>query len=292
VPATVPLRELLTPGAGLIVPGAANALTARIIEHLGYPAVYLTGAGVANSFLGAPDIGLTTASEIVAHIAALREAVEIPIIADGDTGYGNALNAVRTVKLFERAGANAIQLEDQVFPKRCGHFDGKSVIPAQEMVQRIRAACEARSSSEFLIVARTDARAVEGLEAALERTAAYREAGADILFVEAPQSLEELRRIPQAVAGPYIVNIVYGGRTPHASAPTAGCAGLRRYPLCKRRYAGRDACNAANSGASALNGFAGWNREHDTGVRRTPSHRQTFPMVCSRVPLHNISLTQ
>jgi 2-methylisocitrate lyase-like PEP mutase family enzyme len=208
------LRSLLQPGKATIIPGAFNAMTARMIESVGFPVVYLTGAGVTNGHLGAPDLGLITASEMATHIAACREAVALPIIADGDTGFGNALNLVRTVRLYERAGANAIQLEDQVFPKRCGHFDGKGVVPKKEMVQKVRAAVDARASDDFLIIARTDARAVEGFDAALERAAAYREAGADVLFVEAPQSEEEMRAIPKALPGPHLANIVHGGKTP------------------------------------------------------------------------------
>ncbi len=208
------LKQLLVPGAGIVLPGAPNALTARIIESAGFPVVYMTGAGVANSYLGAPDMGLISVTEMVAHVQAIHEAVKIPLIADGDTGFGNALNLVRTIKLYERAGASAIQLEDQVFPKRCGHFEGKSVVPKDEMVQKIKAAVDARVDSDFLILARTDARAVEGMDAALERIAAYKEAGADLLFVEAPQSAEELRRIPKEVPGTHICNIVFGGKTP------------------------------------------------------------------------------
>ena len=208
------LRRHLSPGAGTIIPGAPDALTARIVEATGFPLVYVTGAGISNAYLGAPDLGLTTATEVTAHVAAIREAVAIPIIVDADTGFGNALNLQRTVRAFERAGANALQLEDQVFPKRCGHFDGKDVIPAAEMVQKIKAAVDARRDEGFLVIARTDARAVEGFDAALERAAAYGEAGADVLFVEAPHSVEELARIPAAVPGIHICNIVFGGKTP------------------------------------------------------------------------------
>lgn len=208
------LRELLVAGAGIVIPGAANALTARIIESAGFPIVYMTGAGVANTSLGAPDMGLTSVTEMAAHVAAIREAVEIPLIADGDTGFGNALNLIRTIKLYERAGANAIQLEDQSFPKRCGHFENKSVVAKQEMVQKIKAATDARRSQDFLILARTDARAIEGLDAALERMAAYKEAGADLLFVEAPLTRDELARIPKEVPGAHIANVVHGGKTP------------------------------------------------------------------------------
>ncbi len=229
------LRELLQPGAGLLLPGAANALAARLVEAAGFPAVYLTGAGVANGWLGAPDMGLTTATEVAAHVAACRDAVAIPIVADGDTGFGNALNLVRTVRLFERAGADAIQLEDQVFPKRCGHFDGKAVVPQAEMVAKIRAAVDTRRSADFLVIARTDARAVEGLPAALARAAAYREAGADLLFVEAPASEDELRAIPRELPGPHLCNIVHGGRTPM----------LPRETLAAMGYAGILYANAA-----------------------------------------------
>lgn len=207
-------RRLAQPGP-VVMPGAANALTARIIVECGYESVYVTGAGIANTFLGAPDIGLVTLTELAAHVRAIADAVpETPLLVDADTGFGNALNVQRTVRLLERAGAAAIQLEDQAAPKKCGHFDGKQLISTHEMTQKIRAAIDARSDPDTLIVARTDARAVEGFDAAIGRAAAYREAGADVLFVEAPQTVQELRAIPQAVAGPHLVNIVEGGKTP------------------------------------------------------------------------------
>lgn len=224
MPSSPTLRDALVRGAGIVMPGAPNALAARLVEGAGFPIVYLTGAGVANAWLGAPDLGLTTATEMAAHIAACREAVQIPIVADGDTGFGNALNLVRTVRLFERAGANAIQIEDQVFPKRCGHFEGKALVARAEMVQKVKAAVDARASADFLVIARTDARAVEGFEAALERAAAYREAGADVLFVEAPSSEEELRAIPARLPGAHLCNIVHGGKTP--MLPAAELAGM------------------------------------------------------------------
>jgi 2-methylisocitrate lyase-like PEP mutase family enzyme len=208
------LRRKLVAGAGLLVPGAANALAARIIEAAGFAAVYVTGAGLANAYLGVPDLGLTTATEVADHVAAIREAVSVPVIVDADTGFGNALNMGRTVRLLERAGANAIQIEDQVFPKRCGHFDGKDVVPAAEMVGKVKAAVDARHDAGLMIIARTDARATEGMEAALDRAASYAEAGADALFVEAPQSLDELRRIPRDLPGVHIANMVFGGKTP------------------------------------------------------------------------------
>ena len=232
---TQTLRALLSAGAGTLIPGAANALAARIIESTGFPAVYITGAGVANSYLGAPDMGLTTATEMVAHIAACREAVRIPIVADGDTGFGNALNLFRSVHQYERAGADAIQLEDQIFPKRCGHFEGKAVVSKEEMVAKIHAATDARRGAEFLIIARTDARAIEGINAALDRASAYQEAGADVLFVAAPQSEAELRAIPKQVPGVHLCNIVFGGKTPM----------LAREQLAAMGYAGILYANAA-----------------------------------------------
>jgi 2-methylisocitrate lyase-like PEP mutase family enzyme len=185
-----------------------------VVADLGFPAAYITGAGIANTFLGIPDNGLVTLSELVAHVAAIREVFPGPLMVDADTGFGNALNMVRTVKLLERAGANAIQIEDQVFPKRCGHFDGKAVIPAAEMVAKVKAAVDARSDARLLIVARTDAIATDGFAAAIERARAYRDAGADVTFVEAPQSLEEIADIPRLLPWPQIINIVLGGRTP------------------------------------------------------------------------------
>ncbi len=200
--------------SAMIVPGAANALFARIIADLGFPAVYVTGAGVANMRLGAPDIGLTTVTELAESTAAIADATDLPLIVDMDTGFGNALNVVRSVRLLERAGAAALQMEDQVFPKRCGHFAGKDVIPASEMVDKIRAAVDTRRDGDLQIVARTDARAIEGLDAALDRARRYIEAGADATFVEAPVSLDELRRIPAGLAVPQFANMVHGGKTP------------------------------------------------------------------------------
>jgi 2-methylisocitrate lyase-like PEP mutase family enzyme len=208
------LRQRLVRGAGVLLPGAANALAARLIVASGFEAVYVTGAGIANTALGVPDLGLVTLTELVDHVAAISDAVAVPLVVDADTGFGNALNLRRAVRLLERAGANAIQVEDQVFPKRCGHFEGKAVISAAAMVQKIRAAVDARRDADLVIIARTDARAVEGLDAAIDRAAAYREAGADILFVEAPQSVAELEVIPARLPGPHLANIVFGGKTP------------------------------------------------------------------------------
>jgi 2-methylisocitrate lyase-like PEP mutase family enzyme len=208
------LKRRLAAREAIVAPGAANAMTARVIEQLGFEVVYVTGAGVTNMSLGLPDLGLVTLSEIAEHVRAMAEVTSLPLIVDADTGFGNALNVHRTVRLLEQAGASAIQLEDQVFPKKCGHFAGKEVIPAVEMAAKIRAAVDARRDPDLQIIARTDARAVEGFEAALERAAAFIEAGADATFVEAPVSRDELAAIPRRFAVPQVANIVHGGKTP------------------------------------------------------------------------------
>jgi 2-methylisocitrate lyase-like PEP mutase family enzyme len=200
----------------LIAPGVYDALTALIAEHSGFDALYISGAGIAYSRLGRPDIGLVGMSEVVQTVALIRDRVGAHLIVDADTGYGNALNVQRTVRLLERAGANAIQIEDQDFPKRCGHLDDKVLISSQEMAGKIKAAVDARSSPETLIIARTDAVAVEGFDRALARAARYREAGADMLFVEAPREHDELERIAARLgkSAPLIANMVEGGKTP------------------------------------------------------------------------------
>ena len=194
------LRKLLGERKAVLLPGAANALTARVIEDIGFKAIYVTGAGVTNTSLGVPDIGLITLTELASHVSAMRDAVALPLIVDADTGFGNAINVGRTIQVLERSGANAIQLEDQEFPKRCGHFSGKSVIPRAEMVQKIRAAVDARIDPDLVIVARTDAIAVNGFEDAMERAAAYIEAGADMTFVEAPRTKEQIAEIPKRLS--------------------------------------------------------------------------------------------
>lgn len=209
------LRNRVFDGSGpLLLPGAPDALTARMLEDLGAEAVYVSGAGISNTYLGMPDVGLLTLTELVSHVSAMRDAVELPLVVDSDTGFGNAMNVRRTIRALERAGASAIQLEDQVMPKRCGHFVGKSVVTAEEMVQKIFAATDSRTDDNLLIIARTDARAEHGLAEACARARAYLAAGADIVFVEAPQTVAELREIPRLVPGPHIVNMVEGGRTP------------------------------------------------------------------------------
>jgi 2-methylisocitrate lyase-like PEP mutase family enzyme len=204
----------------LIAPGVYDALTALIAERAGFEALYVSGAGIAYTRLGRPDIGLVGMSEVAQTVAFIRDRVGAHLIVDADTGYGNALNVQRTVRLLERAGAGAIQIEDQDFPKRCGHLDDKALIPAEEMAGKIKAAVDARASTETLIIARTDAAAVEGFERALARSELYREAGADLLFIEAPRQRDELSRITQRLGDrtskpvPLMVNMVEGGKTP------------------------------------------------------------------------------
>jgi 2-methylisocitrate lyase-like PEP mutase family enzyme len=211
---TTKLKEIASRRQAVLAPGTANALFARVIEDLGYEVVYVTGAGIANMHLGVPDVGLTTLTEVANAVSAIADSVSVPIIADGDTGFGNAVNMVRTVRVLERAGAAGIQIEDQVFPKKCGHFTGKDVISLDEAVQKVKAAVDARRDQDFQIIARTDAIAAEGFERALERANAFIEAGADITFVEAPVSVIELARIPKDLSVPQVANIVFGGKTP------------------------------------------------------------------------------
>jgi 2-methylisocitrate lyase-like PEP mutase family enzyme len=238
------LRVKLDERRGLLVPGAANALAARIIEDLGFEAVYLSGAGVTNTLWGMPDLGFISLPEIAQHTATIREAVRIPVLVDAETGFGNALNVRHCVRVLERAGADAIQIEDQNMPKKCGHFSNKSVIPTEEMAGKIKAAVDARTSSDFLIIARTDALAVEGFEAAIERAERYIEAGADVTFVEAPESPDQIRRIPQRLSVPQVINVVVGGKTPILTQKELEGMGFGLVLICKccspgsdRRYA-------------------------------------------------------
>jgi 2-methylisocitrate lyase-like PEP mutase family enzyme len=201
-------------GGALLLPGVTNPLTALIASDIGYEALYLTGAGVANTNHGLPDLGLTNLTDVATALRAIRAVVDVPLVADADTGFGNAVNVYHTIRTLEAAGANAIQLEDQVFPKKCGHFEGKGVIPAAEMVAKIRAATDARRDANLQIVARTDARAIDGFDAAMERAQSYVDAGADILFVEALTSEAEIRALPRKLKYPHLINIVHGGKTP------------------------------------------------------------------------------
>ena len=221
-------RAMLKPGAAVILPGVANALAARVVADCGFGAAYVTGAGIANSFLGIPDNGLVTLTELTDHVVAIREVFAGPLMVDADTGFGNALNMRRTIQVLERAGADAIQIEDQIFPKRCCHFEGKEVISAAEMVAKVKAAADARSDADLLIVARTDMIATDGYEAAISRAHAYREAGADVTFVEAPKTPEQIAGIGR-LPWPQLVNIVLGGRTPelpNARLKELGFAGV------------------------------------------------------------------
>ncbi|MGE8317687.1 MAG: isocitrate lyase/PEP mutase family protein [Comamonas sp.] len=208
------LRKLVEARRGVLVPGAFNALSAKVIEDLGFEAIYVTGAGVTNMWFGMPDQGFMGLAEIADHTARIRDTVNVPLLVDADTGFGNALNVYHTVRTLERAGADCIQLEDQVAPKRCGHFSGKEVISTDEAVSKIKAAVDARRDADFLVMARTDAAATHGFEAAVERAQRFAEAGADILFVEAVTSADEIRALPQRLAKPQLMNMVLGGKTP------------------------------------------------------------------------------
>ena len=216
------LKALVEARNGLIVPGAFNALSAKVIEDLGFKAIYVTGAGVTNMWFGMPDQGFMGLHEIADHTARIRDAVGVPLIVDADTGFGNALNVRHTVRVLERAGADCIQFEDQVAPKRCGHFSGKEVISTKEAVSKIKAAVDARQDADLLIMARTDAAATHGFEAAIERAQRFAEAGADILFVEAVTQADEVRALPTRLAQPQLMNMVIGGKTPIFNAEQLG----------------------------------------------------------------------
>jgi 2,3-dimethylmalate lyase len=212
------LRELLDAGGTIVAPGAFDPLAARLVEEAGFPAVYMTGFGTSAALLGRPDVGLLTMTEMAGNAGRIADCVDIPVIADADTGYGNALNVIRTTAAYEAAGVAAVHIEDQVAPKKCGHMEGKLVIPAEEMAQKIRAAAEARAQPEFMIIARTDARAVEGLEAALDRARLYRQAGADGLFIEALTTEQEAAEAARAFPDvPLLFNWAEGGKTPPLS---------------------------------------------------------------------------
>ncbi len=219
------LKALAEARRGLIVPGAFNALSARVVEDLGFEAIYVTGAGVTNMWYGMPDQGFMGLAEIADHTARIRDAVSLPLIVDADTGFGNAMNVYHSVRTLERAGADCIQLEDQVAPKRCGHFNGKDVISTAEAVSKIKAAVDARRDSDLMIMARTDACATLGFEAAVERAQLFAEAGADILFVEAVTTADEIRALPQRIGKPQLMNMVIGGKTPIFNAEELGDLG-------------------------------------------------------------------
>jgi len=236
------LRTLTTSQGYTMAPGAYDTLTARLVEQAGFEAVYLTGGGYSRSN-GYPDLGLLTLSENVRFIGLAVEAVGIPVIADADTGYGNAINVIRTVREYEKTGVAGFHIEDQVSPKKCGHYEGKEVIGLGEMVGRIHAAVDTRRDQDLIIIARSDARAVEGLQASIDRVNAYLEAGADVGFVEAPQSIEELRIVSRQVKGPALVNVFEGGKTPMVPASELEAMGFRLgiYPSQTHRAAIRAA---------------------------------------------------
>jgi 2-methylisocitrate lyase-like PEP mutase family enzyme len=218
VRATTKLRTLLASGRIAVAPGAYDGLSARLVEQAGFPAIYASGGAIARS-AGVPDLGLLSMSTIVERLASMADVVEAPIIADADTGYGNALNAQAAARAFERAGVAAFHLEDQTFPKKCGHYDDKAVVPAGEMVQKLKAVRDALQDPDFIVIARTDALAVEGFDAALERGAAYLDAGADMIFVEAPTSEAEIAEIAKRLPGLKLINMFAGGKTPLIPVP-------------------------------------------------------------------------
>src|SRR5947208_929093 len=219
-------RDLLKRERMVVAPGAYDCITAKLIEQAGFSAVYMTGAGTAAT-LGHPDFGLITMSEMVGNAARIAAAVELPVIADADTGYGNELNVFRAIREFERTGVAGIHIEDQEFPKKCGHLEGKQIIPREDYVAKIRAAAAARSHRDFTIIARTDSRAVAGLDEAVARVNAALTAGADMAFVEAPQTMDELAAVPKLVTGPCLLNVVRGGKTPEIDLARAQAMGYR-----------------------------------------------------------------
>ena len=236
------LRQLIARNTYTMVPGAYDTLTARLVEQAGFAAVYLTGGGYSRAS-GYPDLGLLTLGENAHFIGLTVEAVGVPVIADADTGYGNAINVIRTVREYEKTGVAGFHIEDQVSPKKCGHYEGKEVISCAEMVGKIKAAVDTRRDADLVIIARSDARAVEGLAAAIDRVNAYLEAGADVGFVEAPQTVDELRIVGRAVKGPALVNVFEGGKTPMLGAAELEGMGFRLgiYPSQTHRAAIRAA---------------------------------------------------
>jgi 2-methylisocitrate lyase-like PEP mutase family enzyme len=236
------MRALIARQGYTMVPGAYDTLTARLVEQAGFEAVYLTGGGYSRAS-GYPDLGLLTLPENVRFIGLTVEAVGIPVIADADTGYGNAINVIRTVREYEKSGVAAFHIEDQVSPKKCGHYEGKEVIGRAEMIGKIRAAVDTRQDPDLVIIARSDARAVVGLEAAIDRVNAYLEAGADVGFVEAPQNIDELQVVAREVRGPALVNVFEGGKTPMVPARELEAMGFRLgiYPSQTHRAAIRAA---------------------------------------------------
>lgn len=236
------LRNILIHEKTILVPGAYDAFSAKILKQAGFEVIYMTGSGVTASLTGMPDVGLLTMTEMVNQARNIVGAVDMPLICDADTGYGNSINVIRTVEAYERAGVAGIHIEDQVAPKKCGHFEGKQIIDAGEMVKKIEAAVYARHDPDFLLIARTDARSVLGLDEALGRAGRYVEAGADMIFVESPQSVEELKTISRELSGtPLLVNMVEGGKTPVLPFEELKAMGFAivLYPTCGIRAVAR-----------------------------------------------------
>ena len=219
------LRDLISRKKSVLLPGASNALAARVIADLGFKSIYLTGAGLTNMHLGLPDLGFMDLTQLAEHAMAIRGVVDLPLIVDADTGFGNAINVAHTTRVLEQAGASAMQIEDQHAPKRCGHFAGKELIPPEEMAGKVRAAVDARRDG-LVVIARTDACAVEGFSSAIDRASQYIEAGADMTFVEAPETLDDLCAVPKLLAAPQILNMVLGGKTPIVTRTQAGEMGF------------------------------------------------------------------
>lgn len=219
--ASTKLRKLMQESAPVVAPGAYDGISARLVERASFPVVYASGGAISRS-TGIPDLGLMSMSEIVARLETMVDAVGIPLIADADTGYGNALNVQHAVRAFQRAGVAGFHLEDQKFPKRCGHYDDKSIVPAKEMIQKIHAVRDASGDEDFVLIARTDGLAVEGYERTIERSHAYMEAGADVIFVEAPTSVEQIEQIARDLPYPKLINMFHGGKTPLVSASRLG----------------------------------------------------------------------
>jgi 2-methylisocitrate lyase-like PEP mutase family enzyme len=282
------LRIMLRDEKGIILPGAPNALAARIIADLGFRAVYLTGAGLTNMHLGLPDLGFMDLSQVVDHVMAIRCVIDLPLIVDIDTGFGNAINVTHTVRILEQAGASAIQIEDQRAPKRCGHFDGKELISLEEMVGKVQAAVDTRRQN-LVVIARTDACAVEGFEAAIERAGRYIEAGADVTFVEAPESLEDLKAVPHRLKAPQLVNMVLGGKTPIVDEKAAAEMGFSLVLYANAALQG--AVHGMQSTLSALKEKGGLDERAVTSFaeRQRLVGKQAFDLMEARYAAHAAS---
>lgn len=246
---TTKLKELIYDPKILVMPGVFDCVSAKIAEELGFKAVQATGFGFAATLLGKPDIGLVTMSEMVEHTKNIANSIDIPVLGDADTGFGNAINVIRTVEEFERAGAAGINLEDQIFPKRCGHMEGKEIISFEEAVLKVEAAVDARKDSDFVINARTDAVSVVGVEEAIKRGNAFAKAGADLIFVESPETKEDIKRVIQSIDAPVSINMAKGGKTPYVPVEQLEEWGAARvsYPISALFGAAKGIYNALSS---------------------------------------------